>query len=370
MITTSEIIREDIKNNQPIDIMRKKLDKFIQNCLNKFKFVEVKKDLYSNVGEDKNSIISHKSTIPDLVIWNKPFNKNECFENMKDLNKYNKYPRTPFYLRLTNKEEKNKNRNAISPNNTKDDFSPIESLVNLVDKLHIKEENTSIKKTIEKTNNENPKQPKEKNNYENINYINEKEKEAEFHYGKNITNYITPINKSKKTMNDYYQNQFKQNELLMNYVYSFLDKKGWIIFGNNGVYLSNYTSFELFTFLTNGLKNNTDLKMYVIGMQQDNSFIFNGEQIYIILSQALPIILQKKQTEYQMMRKKKMKENNDNKLIKLNKEEKENINNNCSSNINSNNLGNGCDKFAIKKNYCENENNEKMMNNIRFNVNA
>jgi hypothetical protein len=370
MITiTNKINQEDKNNSQQIDTMHKKLDKFIQNCLNKFKFVEVKSDIYSKVGKDKNSIISHKSTIPDLVIWNKPFNKNECFD-MKDLNKYNKYPRTPFYLRLTNKEEKNKNRNALSPNNTKDEFSPIESLVNLVDKLHIKEENTSIKKTIEKSNNENPKQSKEKNNYENINYINEKGKEAEFQYGKNITNYITPINKSKKTMNDYYQNQFKQNELLMNYVYSFLDKKGWIIFRNDGVYLSNYTSFELFTFLTNGLKNNTDLKMYVIGMQQDNSFIFNGEQIYIILSQALPIILQKKQTEYQLMRKKKMKENNDNKLIKLNKEEKENINNNCSSNTNSNNLGNGRDKFAIKKNYCENENNEKMMNNIRFNVNV
>ena len=110
-------------------------------------------------------------------------------------------------------------------------------------------------------------------------------------------------------------------------VHSFLDKKGWLIFRNDGVYLSNYTSFELFTFLTNSLKNNTDLKMYTIGMQTD-SIIFNGEQIYIILSQALPIILQKKQIEYQLMRKKKLKENTDNKLTKLNNEEKENISNN------------------------------------------
>ena len=322
MINTNKTNPEDIKNIQPIDIMHKKLDKFIQNCLNKFKFVEVKSEIYSKVGNDKNSIISHKSTIPDLVIWNKPFNKNECFENMKDLNKYNKYPRIPFYLRLNNKEEKNKNKNYISTQEkTKDELSPIETLVNFVDKLNIKEENELPKKDCDVIK-----------EAENINYINEKEDSVDFNYGNNISNYITPINKSKKTMNDYYQNQFKQNELLMNYVYSFLDNKGWSIFRNDGVYLSNFTSFELFTFLTNSLKNNTDLKMYTIGMQT-NSNIFNGEQIYIILSQTLPIILQKKQVEYQLMRKKKMKENSNNKLFKVNKEEKENISDNIKFNV-------------------------------------
>ena len=310
--TTNKINQEDINNSQQIDTMHKKLDKFIQNCLNKFKFVEVKSDIYSKVEKDKNSIISHKSTIPDLVIWNKPFNKNECFD-MKDLNKYNKYPRIPFYLRLNNKEEKNKMKNNTL---TKDEYSPIETFTNFLDKLNIKEENELPNRNCDIIKQD-----------ENINSINEKEEDVEFNYGNNKTNYITPINKSKKTMNDYYQNQFKKNELLMNYVYSFLDKKGWLIFRNDGVYLSNYTSFELFTFLTNSLKNNTDLKMYTIGMQTD-SIIFNGEQIYIILSQALPIILQKKQIEYQLMRKKKLKENTDNKLTKLNNEEKENISNN------------------------------------------
>ena len=313
MITiTNKINQEDINNSQQIDTMHKKLDKFIQNCLNKFKFVEVKSDIYSKVEKDKNSIISHKSTIPDLVIWNKSFNKNECFD-MKDLNKYNKYPRIPFYLRLNNKEEKNKMKNNTL---TKDEYSPIETFANFFDKLNIKEENELPSRNCDIIKQD-----------ENINSINEKEEDVAFNYGNNKTNYITPINKSKKTMNDYYQNQFKKNELLMNYVYSFLDKKGWLIFRNDGVYLSNYTSFELFTFLTNSLKNNTDLKMYTIGMQTD-SIIFNGEQIYIILSQALPIILQKKQIEYQLMRKKKLKENTDNKLTKLNNEEKENISNN------------------------------------------
>jgi hypothetical protein len=68
---------------------------------------------------------------------------------------------------------------------------------------------------------------------------------------------------------------------------------------------------------------------------QTASMMFNGEQIYIILSQTLPIILQKKQSEFEM-RKKKMKENEDKKLFKLRNDEKENISNNY--------MANNCDK--------------------------
>ena len=57
----------------------KKLDDFIQSSLEKFKLVEPMKELYDATKNDANSIVSHKSTIPDLVIWNKKFNKNECF---------------------------------------------------------------------------------------------------------------------------------------------------------------------------------------------------------------------------------------------------------------------------------------------------
>jgi len=355
MITNKEI-RED--KERQINIMQKRLDNFIQDSLNKFKFVEVKRELYSNVGDDVNSIISHKSTIPDLVIWNKPFNKNECFENMKDLIEYNKYPRIPFYLRLNNKQDKNKNRKYISQYKQDEENTTYENLASLVGNLNINN-NAEIKfadkSKISLTSKQNEKNniisfnnisnsfKKENNNvYGNINYINEKEDDnvsSQFQYKNNKTNYISPVNKTKKTMNDYYQNQFNQNELLMNYVYSFLDKKGWIIFRNGGDYISNFTSFELFTYLTNSLKINNDLKMYIIGMQTD-SLIFNGEQIYIILSQTLPIILQKKQIEYEM-RKKKMKENDDKKLLKLDNEEKENISNNYSfSNFGNNNYKN------------------------------
>ena len=83
------------------------LDEFIQNCLNKFKFIEPLQSFYDATGKDKDLIISHKSTIPDLVIWNKPFNKNECFEGA-NLKENNIFPRYRFYLRL-NKDSKAKN---------------------------------------------------------------------------------------------------------------------------------------------------------------------------------------------------------------------------------------------------------------------
>lgn len=74
-------------------------DDFIQNCLDKFKFVDPMPEMYQATGNDANFIISHKSTIPDLVIWNKTFNKNECFEGA-DFNTDNPFPRFQFYLRV------------------------------------------------------------------------------------------------------------------------------------------------------------------------------------------------------------------------------------------------------------------------------
>ena len=58
--------------------IQKSLDEFIQGCLNKYKPVEnPDPSLYANTTEqEKDLIISKKSTIPDLVIWNKNFNKN------------------------------------------------------------------------------------------------------------------------------------------------------------------------------------------------------------------------------------------------------------------------------------------------------
>ena len=410
------------------DALHKNLDKFIQSCLSKYQITKPQKELYKKCGSDTNLIISHKSTIPDLVIWNKTFNKNECFENC-DTSKINPFPRYKFFLRLNhskekkNKIKKSKNKNKKQQNNLsgqnnlinspendeektsniEKEKSNLENVSNLMEKIDLKdnknedahendkdatkektdkkqnnfssssfspqeekkktidnslfnEDNSNFIKFInshhqkeDKNINKNTKFNAMKNNknasnfknniknetpnsysnnlnkltqqssFQNINYPN-----SSINYGRNYINIqsnnsnkntlfsnnninnmpnnysmFSPTinkNKSKKSMNDYYQNQFKQNELLMNFVYSYLETKGWIVLDNNRKYISNFSSFELFAFLTNILKNNNDLKSYIVGMP-NNLAMFNGEQIYIILSQTLPIILQKKQNE-------------------------------------------------------------------------
>jgi len=97
------IKKEDLKN----------LDEFIQKCLDKFKFVEPNKELYGTTGIDKDLIISHKSTIPDLVIWNKTFNKNNCFIGA-NTSHYNEFPRYLFYIKIKkNKKSKHLNIQKI-----------------------------------------------------------------------------------------------------------------------------------------------------------------------------------------------------------------------------------------------------------------
>ena len=106
----------------------KAFDEFIQSSLDKFKFVDPMQELYDATGNDANTIISHKSTIPDLVIWNKTFDKNECFEGA-DCNNNNPFPRFQFYLRVkTNKtNEKTEKKKKDKKTNTKDELSRKES---------------------------------------------------------------------------------------------------------------------------------------------------------------------------------------------------------------------------------------------------
>jgi hypothetical protein len=96
------------------------LDVFIQKCLDNFKFIEPKQELYDATGADKNIIISHKSTIPDLVIWNKTFNKNNCFIGA-DNSKETKFPRYLFYIKI--KKSKKSKKNNLENKNTKNNSS-------------------------------------------------------------------------------------------------------------------------------------------------------------------------------------------------------------------------------------------------------
>ena len=134
------------------------LDNFIQQCLDKFKFVDPKQEFYDITGNEKDLIISHKSTIPDLVIWNKKFDKNECFEEGSNCKKVNLFPRFQFYLRIkSNKLEKHK-LNKKSSKKIKDD--------NKKEKIYPKK-NINKKKDKDKDKNKNKKNKEKKENKKN-----------------------------------------------------------------------------------------------------------------------------------------------------------------------------------------------------------
>ena len=125
----------------------RELDEFIQNSLDKFFFVEPWKNLYDNTGIFSKHIISNKSTIPDLIIFNKTFNKNDCYEGA-NRNYFNKFPRLRFILRPRYKEF----------------YNPCDTIGN-DDNIFIRNKNYNKEKKLNEKNNKN-------NNNDNIYFKN------------------------------------------------------------------------------------------------------------------------------------------------------------------------------------------------------
>ena len=89
-----------------------KYDQFIQNAMDLYYSCEPSQKLYDSAGKFSKYIISNKSTIPDLIIYNKTFNKNDCFYDYHGHN-FNKFPRIRWILKTDKKvkDENNKNSN-------------------------------------------------------------------------------------------------------------------------------------------------------------------------------------------------------------------------------------------------------------------
>ena len=101
------MIKETSEDNPVLVIntaLQKRNDKNIQNFLNKYKHYEENPEYVKNTGEHTNLIISHKSTIPDLVIYNQVFNKNECFFEANK-NEKNYFPRHSYYIKFEGDEK-------------------------------------------------------------------------------------------------------------------------------------------------------------------------------------------------------------------------------------------------------------------------
>ena len=261
-----------INNNKKITQNHlKNLDEFIQKCLDNFKFVEPKPELYEATGEDKNIIISHKSTIPDLVIWNKSFNKNNCFIGANN-NVETKFPRFLFYIKI--KKNKKPKKNNIDTKNINNNNNNIEE--NLYNK-------NNIEKNIHNTNDINKIG---KNNF-NYNYINNEKYNKIEEKNKFSMNSIDNLNQESNinmTIN-------LTTYLIQLYLY----KDGWIILTNDN-FSGPGTSINLFQFLQEKLKENFNLDTFLI-IDINKQVKFRGNNFYTILSNTLNKILQKKQME-------------------------------------------------------------------------
>ena len=110
------------ENFEKVDL--KKLDEFIQSSLDKYFYVKPWDELYKNTGKHHKDIISDKSIIPDMVIYNKTFNKLDCFyqPNIKKSKPKINFLRKCFILRpKKNKKYKYPSSNQNIDNKNKEE---------------------------------------------------------------------------------------------------------------------------------------------------------------------------------------------------------------------------------------------------------
>ena len=289
--------KESNKRNmiQPKDL--KNLDEFIQKCLDNFKFVEPKKELYEATGNDKDLIISHKSTIPDLVIWNKTFNKNKCFIGA-NTSLPNEFPRYLFYIKIKKNKKKHLNKNNknkyIKDNDFDFDFCEDKQPVQKDIKNKIKNENENENNIGD--NFYHIKDNQNKNNDFNFNQ-NNKINISNFHEDNNNKNknndeqnkFSTP----QKTMMNPIINSFDMNNLATYLIQLYLNKNGWIILTSDR-FSGPGTSINLFQFLQDKIKENINLNEFII-IDINKQVRYFGNYFYLILSHILPIIIQNNQ---------------------------------------------------------------------------
>ena len=235
----------------------KKLDNFIQESLYKYIQVKAWDELYKNTGKDHKEIISNKSTIPDLVIYNKGFNKLDCFYYPNKKRENIKFPRILFLLRPKKVKEYNPSSSNIVFNEQKKNEEKFEfkSIPKEIEDKYIGNNKEEEKNMINELNDfmkiNNDKQPK-------INIIkgnigNKKENDKKI--GKNIAE-KSQKNKfnypNMNNSNDYYRKCMEyQNYIFQKMRYNAI---------NNNQYLAN---------------NITNKMMEINPMSENNNIINN-----------------------------------------------------------------------------------------------
>ena len=109
--------QSNIKGFKDLDLF----DDFIQSALDKYNFTPEIPKLDESAEKFHDYILNEESQIPDLIIYNKTFNKNDCFSG-KFYFGFNKFPRKKFVLNAQNskKDRENNNLEEKTNNNTED----------------------------------------------------------------------------------------------------------------------------------------------------------------------------------------------------------------------------------------------------------
>lgn len=93
--------RKQISKPLPTDSkLTKILDEFIQNSLKLFKYTDIPNTLSENTSIYSKHLINSNPEIPDLVIYNTAFNKNDCFVEGIHCSELNSFPRVKFEVNV------------------------------------------------------------------------------------------------------------------------------------------------------------------------------------------------------------------------------------------------------------------------------
>ena len=300
---------ENQKNNKDFldnKSMQTKLDENIQNFCAKYKFYPPKEEYYKIAGKNKNLIISHKSTIPDLVIYNKTFNKNYCFMDA-DTNEYNKFPRTMFRIKFEEENLKeHKEQEKILSSKMFEKNEPIKDYIPINKKEEVIKTSSVLNKNIKNNKDSNELfeiHSNQKNNIktlENNEKLNKNISEINNEISKNSSSDIS--NNSIKILEE--KNSFNIKELFLqkflsnpNYIrkinkeiQDLLFKKDWTVYNQSGLKIKCYDSFELLKFLSNQIKENNKLDSFFVYTKNNK---YQGDIIYICLFNSLPSLINK-----------------------------------------------------------------------------
>ena len=322
--------------------LQKKNDQNIQNFLNKYKHYEEYPELKINTGKDYDSIISHKSTIPDLVIYNKVFNKNDCFiEANKKENNY--FPRQCFFIKFEEKEKQQSKGDDHFQQKTKfEDITKKEENDDSDSSFY--EEEQESKKQIQiqnKKNEENKFSEKEEFSIDSDDEAEEEEEDENNKEEININEYENGKSENISKMNDYSEvdnntifsnnnSMYKDIELLPNN-YN-IDRKNTLktqdlfnqsklnYIDNSGKYEDMYSSFDskIYNSIKNLVENNNDGNSYLGGnssnIQKNNMNIINNSSNFPDTknNKTQNMFLEQNDLLYKIETKNKLNKNNSN----------------------------------------------------------